>query len=156
MAAVMTRVGYRVKQIQQLLRHACDDALRATGTSMSQYAVLAALAEAPGASSAELARRCFVTRQSLGEMLSGLRAAGLVTLADAAAGGRPRPVALTEPGRARLAEADAVVAEVEERMLGALTLGQRAALAELLAACARNLDGAVQKASRAAAARSGR
>lgn len=38
---------------------------------MSQYAVLRAVADVPGAPVAELARRTFVTRQSLGDVLNG-------------------------------------------------------------------------------------
>jgi DNA-binding MarR family transcriptional regulator len=58
-------VGYLVKRVQQALRRRCDAALKPTGLSMAQYAALRALAEHPDASAAELARLCFVTRQSL-------------------------------------------------------------------------------------------
>lgn len=133
------RPGYLVKHVQQLFRHAADLELRATGLSMSQYAVLAALAENPGASSAELARRCFVTRQSLQDVLSGLRANGLVVVADKPAGGRARPAQLTEPGRRRLAGATAAMESVEDRMLAGLSRGDQGTLTELLIRCANNL-----------------
>ena len=66
-------VGYLVKRVQQSLRRRCDAALRPTGLSMAQYVVLRALADHQDASAAELARRCFVTRQSLQDVLGGLR-----------------------------------------------------------------------------------
>jgi hypothetical protein len=51
-------VGYLVKRVQQALRRRCDAALKPTGLSMAQYALLRALADHPEASAAELARRC--------------------------------------------------------------------------------------------------
>ncbi|WP_345412227.1 MarR family winged helix-turn-helix transcriptional regulator [Actinomycetospora chlora] len=135
---VADRPGWRVKQVQQALRHAGDDALRDAGVSVSQYAVLRALADAPGTSSAEVARRCFVTRQSLADVLAGLRAAGSVTPAEPGAG-RARPMALTDAGRARLDAAEAAMTEVEQRMLAGLSAREVATLTELLAVCAANL-----------------
>ena len=80
-------VGYLVKRVQQSLRRRCDAALRPTGLSMAQYAALRALADHPDASASELARLCFVTRQSLQDLLTGMRSAGLVADADARRGG---------------------------------------------------------------------
>lgn len=76
MTDVEDAVGYLVKRVQQSLRRQCDSALRPTGLSMSQYAVLRALADHPDASAAELARLCFVTRQSLQDLLGALRGGG--------------------------------------------------------------------------------
>src|ERR1700754_1991490 len=72
-------VGYLVKRVQQSLRRRSDAALRSTGVSMAQYAVLRALSDHPEASASELSRLCFVTRQSLEDVLSGLRSAGFVS-----------------------------------------------------------------------------
>jgi DNA-binding MarR family transcriptional regulator len=134
------RPGYLVKQVQQLLRRACDAELRECGLSVSQYAVMQALADHPGASSAELARRCFVTRQSLQDVLGGLRTAGLVTVAAQASHGRVHPVHLTAVGRRRLAVAAAAMDRAEERMLHDLSRTDRDRLATLLMRCAANLD----------------
>ncbi|WP_033291942.1 MarR family winged helix-turn-helix transcriptional regulator [Amycolatopsis jejuensis] len=137
--ATVRRPGYLVKRVQQAFRQACDEQLRPIGLSMAQYAVLAALAENPGASSAELARQCFVTRQSLRDVLNGLRAAGLVAVAEEASAGRARPVRLTGPGEAHLEGAQRVVGEVEERMLTGMSDAERRRLAGLLRTCAENL-----------------
>ena len=85
--------GYLVKRVQQSLRRRCDAALRPTGLSMAQYAALRALADLPEASASGLARRCFVTRQSLQDLLTGsaLRRAG-----------HRRAVGTTGPGRCAL------------------------------------------------------
>ncbi len=134
-----TRPGYLLKRAQQALNQVCTDRLRPLELSMSQYAVLRALDEHPGASSAELARITFVTRQSLRDVLGGLRSAGLVTVAEQASTGRARPVALTASGRAKLHAADELVTQVEEEMLGTLSRDQRRYLADLLHACIANL-----------------
>ncbi|MGE2712578.1 MarR family winged helix-turn-helix transcriptional regulator [Mycolicibacterium litorale] len=133
-------VGYLVKRVQQSLRRRCDAALRPTGLSMAQYAALRALADHPDASASELARLCFVTRQSFQDLLSGLRSAGLVGEGDARSAGRARPLALTAAGRRRLATAHTAVAGVEASMLSGLSANAKRQLAQALTACAVNLE----------------
>jgi DNA-binding MarR family transcriptional regulator len=132
--------GYLVKRVQQSLRRQCDAALRPTGLSMAQYAALRALADMPEASASDLARRCFVTRQSLQDLLSGLRSAGLVTDATSAPRGRARALALTSAGRRHLATGDAAVDEVDAAMVADLTQTQRRQLEAMLVRCAENLE----------------
>src|ERR1700748_1600202 len=91
-------IGYLVKRVQKGLRRRCDLALKPTGLSMAQYSTLRALHEHPEASAAELARMCFVTRQSLQDVLSGLRAGGLVETADAPPRGRASPPGFEDLG----------------------------------------------------------
>ena len=133
------RPGYLVKRAQLALNQACTDRLRPLELSMSQYAVLRALDDHPGASSAELARITFVTRQSLRDVLGGLRSAGLVTVAEQATTGRARPVALTTSGRTKLHAADELVAEAETRMLDGMSGADQRQLAALLLTCVANL-----------------
>ncbi|BCI52566.1 MarR family transcriptional regulator [Mycolicibacterium litorale] len=140
-ASVESGVGYLVKRVQQALRRRCDAALRRTGVSMSQYAVLRALADHPQASAAELARLCFVTRQSLQDVLAGLRSAGLVDDADVQTRGRARALTLTATGRRRLAAAHTAVIAVEAQMLTGLSATDRDRLSRLLGVCAENLEG---------------
>jgi DNA-binding MarR family transcriptional regulator len=135
-------VGYLVKRVQQSLRRRCDAALRPTGLSMAQYAALRALADLPEASASDLARRCFITRQSLQDVLTGLRSAGLVTDAASAPRGRARALALTAAGRKRLAAGDIAVNGVDAAMVEDMTPPERRQMAALLIRCAENLDGA--------------
>ena len=132
--------GYLVKRVQQGLRRACDAALRPTGLSMAQYAVLRALADHPDASAAELARLCFVTRQSLQDVLSGLLTASLVEPSDGAPRGRARSLHLTGLGKRRLTAAGAAVYEVESSMVQGISAKGRRELADLLTRCAENLE----------------
>jgi DNA-binding MarR family transcriptional regulator len=133
-------VGYLVKRVQQSLRRRCDATLRSTGLSMAQYAVLRALADHPEASAAELARLCFVTRQSLGEVLAGLRASGMVEPGDGPVRGRARSLRLTTAGRRDLEHADAEVVAVEASMLQGISSAHRGELARWLIKCAQNLE----------------
>lgn len=133
-------VGYLVKRVQQGLRRRCDTALKSTGLSMAQYATLRALAEHPDASAAELARLCFVTRQSLQDMLTGLRAAGLVETGHTPPRGRSRSLSLTRLGSRRLSAAHEAVFGVEAEMLQGISARDRRIVAEALIRCAENLE----------------
>jgi DNA-binding MarR family transcriptional regulator len=132
--------GYLVKRVQQGLRRRCDAALKPTGLSMAQYALLRALHDHPDASASELARLCFVTRQSLRDVLGGLRTAGLVALSDAQGRGRARALQLTPHGQRRLKDGHAAVEGVEAEMLHGIPPATRDQLAALLVHCAANLE----------------
>ena len=134
-------VGYLVKQVQLAFRAASERRLRELGLSMSQYAVLRALSDVPGAPAAELARRTFVTRQSLRDVLAGLTTAGLASVADKPTSGRALPVTLTTAGRAKLDRAEAIVREVERAMLADFPADEERRLAGMLSRCATNLAG---------------
>jgi len=136
---IRQRAGYLIKQAQQTFHKSCEERLRGLSLSMSQYAVLRAVADAPGAPAAELARRTFVTRQSLRDVLTGLRAAGLADVATQPTERRALPVTLTDRGRSLLEQADAIVLDVERRMLGDLPAKDVDRLAALLTRCVQNL-----------------
>jgi hypothetical protein len=82
------RVGYQLKRAQQALRTAMDEGLRAQGITTPQYAALTALAADEPLSGAELARRCFVTAQTMNAILVGLERARLVERTPHAEHGR--------------------------------------------------------------------
>ncbi|QIS19752.1 MarR family winged helix-turn-helix transcriptional regulator [Nocardia terpenica] len=136
---VREKIGYLIKQTQQAFHRGCEERLRPLGLSMSQYAVLRAVADIGPAPAAELARRTFVTRQSLRDVLSGLLGADLVTIADAPTIGRALPVTLTPGGRSLLDRADAIVFDVEARMLTGIPSKDVRRLASLLTTCLGNL-----------------
>jgi DNA-binding MarR family transcriptional regulator len=133
-------VGYLVKRVQQSLRRRSDAALRSTGLSMAQYAVLRALADHPDASASDLSRLCFVTRQSLQDVLSGLRSCGLVSESGRPARGRARSLELTAVGAKRLAAAHAAVMGVESAMTDGISASARRQLVAALTRFAENLE----------------
>ena len=107
---------------------------------MAQYAVLRALADHPDASASELSRLCFVTRQSLQDLLAGLRAAGFVKDANRPPRGRARALELTPTGAKRLAAAHTAVMDVESAMAEGISANSYRRLAALLTRCADNLE----------------
>jgi DNA-binding MarR family transcriptional regulator len=142
--------GYLVKRVQQGLRRRCDAALKPSGLSMSQYALLRALHDHPDASASELARLCFVTRQSLRDVLDGLRSAGLVGASDAPGRGRARALQITPAGLRHLKSSHAAVEGVEADMLHGISPAARRELATLLTRCAENLEAAFDAPARPA------
>src|SRR5215469_16874427 len=97
-------IGYLLKNAQQTLRTAMDAALRSLGVTTPQYAVLTFLAEAPGLSSAQLARRAFVTPQTMNRIVANLEAARLIERGPHPELGRVLETSLSRRGRALLAE----------------------------------------------------
>jgi len=70
--------GYVLKRTQLALRGAMDGALATLDLTTPQYAALSELAKEQGLSNAELARRCFVTPQTMHRILGGLERDALV------------------------------------------------------------------------------
>ncbi len=134
------RVGYQIKRVQQALRTALDGALRGIGTTTAQYAALSALEATPGLSGAELARRGFVTPQTMNAILVNLEAAGLVARRPHPEHGRVLQAYLTEAGEELVAEAHGVVEAVERRMLEGLGQDDQRRLLDALRRCAEALE----------------
>jgi DNA-binding MarR family transcriptional regulator/predicted RNA-binding protein len=126
-------VGYALKRAQHALHSTMDGELRDHGLSVSQYACLEILAARPRISNADLARDAFVSRQAMHQLLTGLRATGLVT---AVGQGRSQRYALTAEGRTRLREASSTVAAIEQRMIATLSRAEREQLHRQLSTCA--------------------
>lgn len=105
-------LGILVKQTQSLLNRAMDRELRPLGLTVTQFACLRALAEDPGISGSELARRMFVSRQSMNGVVTGLEKRGLVTRSEVPGPRRDRAMALTGDATELLAEAESAVAAV--------------------------------------------
>lgn len=133
------QVGYLLKQAQSLLHLRMEEALKPLELTVSHYSCLFHLRLEPGISASELARRTFVTRQSMNVMLQQLVDRGLVVRPASADSGRALPSQLTAAGTRALEAAQVLVGGVEQRMLGGMSVEGSAALARELAACVRGL-----------------
>ena len=129
------RPGYLIKLAQAALNAHMARALHEQGVTITQFAVLTALAEEPGLSNAELARRAFITPQSMNENLRELEQRAWVTRSRHPTHGRILQIELTEEGRATLQACDTTVTVIEQRMLAELDPGQRRQLASALRSC---------------------
>lgn len=112
-------IGFALKQAQQALRGRLDSELRAIGLTTPQYAVLAFLEVEAGASNAALARRAFVTPQTMQAILVALERAGFIARTPHPEHGRVQTTDLTERGREALKAASGIVADAEACLMRA-------------------------------------
>lgn len=123
-------IGYLLKEAQVLLHARMDEVLRPLGLTVSQYSCLATLRQEPGITSSELARRAFVSRQSMNVLLHGLSERGLVSRAEQPGPRNQIAAELTPAAGAILDDAHARVATV----VGGMTVGMRESELEALRA----------------------
>lgn len=109
-------IGFALKQAQQALRTHLDAGLREIGLTTPQYAVLAFLNVEAGASNAELARRAFVTPQTMQAILVALERSGFIARTPHPEHGRVQTTELTAIGRRALEAASGIVADAEARV----------------------------------------
>ena len=133
-------LGYQLKHVQAALRTRMDEALRPLGLSAPQYLCLELLSRAPGASTSDLAREAFVTRQTMSTLLRTLVDRGLAQRAAQASSGRALPVQLTPEGRSLLKEASKVTEEIERVMVAPLSETQLRTVREAISACIAALE----------------
>lgn len=133
-------VGYQLKRVQHVLRLRMDEVLREVGLTTPQYAVLSVLEEEPGLSGAELARRSFVTPQTMNMIVTKLEGARLIYRSSHPEHGRVLQTYLTNEGRMLVSGAHEVVEAIEEQMLAGLGVENRVRLAETLNGCADALE----------------
>ena len=135
------RVGYELKRAQHALRVEMDGALRGVGLTTPQYAALAVLEGESGLSGAELARRCFVTPQTMNGIVVNLESAGLLERRPHPEHGRVLQAYLTGEGEAMVSRAHAPIEAIEERMLAGTGEDERGRLLRALRDCADTLEG---------------
>ena len=133
-------LGYQLKHVQAALRARMDEALRPLGLTAPQYLCLELLSRAPGASTSDLAREAFVTRQTMSTLLRTLVDRGLAQRAAQASSGRALPVQLTPEGRSLLKEASKVTKEIERVMVAPLSETQLRTVREAMSACIAALE----------------
>jgi DNA-binding MarR family transcriptional regulator len=141
------RATYLVKRLESAVRRNLDLELAARGMTTPQYAALSILRAQPGLSSAQLARRAFVTPQSMQVMVTAFIRDGLVERRTDPANQRVLRIHLTRDGEQLLLQADEAAARIEEQMLGDLDGEQTALLRELMTVCIENLTARVPRAA---------
>ena len=130
-----------VKTLHQALRVELDAALRETGLTLPQLAVLVTLSKSPGSSNAELARAAFVSPQSMGELLAPLKKQGLIEQAAHPENARILQATLTARGVKALKRGGAEIARVEATIAAAFSPAEHQRLKDGLARCAAVLTG---------------
>lgn len=130
------RLGYALKRAQQALGLRMGAALAELGLTNAQYAALSALEVDPGLSNAELARRSFVTPQTMNQVVAQLERDRLVARRPHPVHGRILQTTLTEAGATTLVAAHRQVLAIEQRLASGLEPIEQAQLLTWLRRCA--------------------
>lgn len=128
-----------------------DAVLQQQGLTTPQYAALSILSRTPGLSSAQLARRAFVTAQSMQVMVAAFMRNGLVYREPDERNPRVLHLYLTELGEEIFARCQEAADELEERMVAGLADEQVGLLRDAMDVCVRNLMGGSPTAGNSAA-----
>jgi DNA-binding MarR family transcriptional regulator len=115
------RVSYVVARLERAVRVGINDRVTPYGLTTLQYTTLSILERGGELSNAQLARRAYMTPQSMSEILDALEKKGFVERSPHPNHRRVFPAALTVEGRQVLAACNAEVDELEGEMLAELT-----------------------------------
>lgn len=135
------RIAYLVKWVERALRVQLDQALSQCGVTTPEYTALSILRERQGLSSAQLARRVFVTPQAMNQIVLLLEKRDLIRRKVSDTHGRVMQIALTARGTALLESCDRTTLPIEQRLLAQLSKADASALRRVLAACVNALAG---------------
>jgi DNA-binding MarR family transcriptional regulator len=131
-SGINSELGYLLKEVQQLLRNKMDRALASIDLTTPQYAVLAELEQFPGLSNADLARKSFVTPQTMNLIVQKLEERGLIQRTASESHGKILKIATTARGLEHLSRAHEQVFIIEREVFGKLTKQKAAVLGDIL------------------------
>jgi DNA-binding MarR family transcriptional regulator len=135
------RISYLVKWVERGIRLRLDDALSPYGISTPEYTALSVLRERQGLSSAQLARRVFVTAQAMNQIVIALESRGLIRRIPSENHARTMCASLTEKGAALLATCDRATLPIEQLLLSELSRIEATTLRRALSVCVSSLNG---------------
>jgi DNA-binding MarR family transcriptional regulator len=133
------RVSYVVARLDRALRREIDDRVREHGLTATQYTALSVLASRAGLSNAQLARRSYITPQSMSQLIAALERQKLIERIPDPAHRRILRAQLTRKGRRVLAACDAAVDDMERRMLRDVPAAERDRFRSQLIECVHGL-----------------
>ena len=137
---VEPRISYVVARLERAVRAAINERVRPYGLTTLQYTTLSLLgARGQPLSNAQLARRAYMTPQSMLAVIDALEQKGLIRRERHPTHRRVYPATLTAKGQRVRAACDAAVDEMEEEMLRDLDHEQRASLLASMKVCVRSL-----------------
>jgi DNA-binding MarR family transcriptional regulator len=131
---------YLMKQVELAVRARLDELVRPAGLTALQYTALTVLERQPDLTSAHLARNSFVTAQSMADMVTSLRARGLIDRHQDPGDRRRLVLSLTEAGTSLLDRYRHAVVDLESEMLRDLSPDQASALRAAMLSCREALN----------------
>jgi DNA-binding MarR family transcriptional regulator len=138
-------LGKLLKRSEQTLLRAKSAAVKTVGLTLPQYVALAALAERPGITSAELARACLVSPQAMMVVLKAMEEQGLVERTQHPRHQTVLEIHLTRVGGEALGAAHKRAEPIERRIIEALSNREIEALRALLRRCIEAVEGTTQR-----------
>jgi len=135
-------VPYAVARLHQRVFAGVSDRVAPYDLTTLQFTTLSVLSRhgAP-LSTSQLARRAFMTPQSMSEVIHALERKGLIKRNPHPNHRRTLPATLTPKGRRVLAACEDAVAEFESTMLEGFSTSDRVAFLDMIKAAVRNLGG---------------
>lgn len=135
-------VSYALARLHQRLFAGITERVAPYGLTTLQFTTLSVLSRhgAP-LSTSQLARRAFMTPQSMSEVIHALERKGLIERNPHPKHRRTLPATLTAKGRRVLAACQESVSEFEDSMLAGFGEKDRAAFLDMTKAAVRNLGG---------------
>ena len=132
MNPITEELGYLLKEVQQDLRKRMDRALMELNLTTPQYSVLSQLHEFPGLSSADLARKSFVTPQTMNLIVQKLEARELLGRALSTNHGKILNTEVTSEGKDLLNKANAIVLQVQAEIFNPISEDETIMLTDIL------------------------
>ena len=129
------RVSYVIARLDRAIRRQIADMVAPHGLTATQYTALSVLCMGKGLSNAQLARRSYVTPQSMIEMLGTLEAKGLIERSPAPDHGRILRTELTAKGRRLLSRCDEALDRIETDMTRELSPEELQSFEHMLRSC---------------------
>jgi DNA-binding MarR family transcriptional regulator len=133
-------ISYVIARLERAVRREIGRLVGPKGLSVAQYTTLSILRSRSGLSNAQLARRLWVTPQSMNEVISALERGGLIERVPDSGNRRILRTALTQHGRETLAICDAQILAMEREMLADVSSEDHQQLVAALEGCVRRLS----------------
>jgi DNA-binding MarR family transcriptional regulator len=127
-----TRPGYLIRRLHQNHTAIFAEECKAYGITPVQYGVLTALLHRPNIDQATLGAECGIDRTNAADVIERLAERGLVKRAKSVRDRRMMLAALTPAGRALTHEMHTAMQRAQERLLDALSAGERKRFLTLL------------------------
>ena len=135
-------ISYAIARLQQLVLGSVSEVAARHSLTALQFTTLSVLnRHGTPLSSSQLARRSFMTAQSMHEVTHRLEQAGLIERKPHPSHRRKLPASLTAKGRRVLAACESAVADFEARMLRGFNRAERARFLAMIKSAVRNLGG---------------
>lgn len=139
------RTTYMLARLSRLVQRELEQRLVHFELTVPAFTTLSVLLRRPGLSNAQLARRAYITPQSMQDVLRSLEARGLVSRSPDRHNRRILRARLTTRGRRLALEADTVAADIETAMFDGVPEQAHADFAHTMRHCISTLGGGLDR-----------